>query len=283
MVDLMQRLKGRVAQPGMHLAYPARTETRREQVLNKARKILTHAVFRSILLCSKPISVSDKPAIVFAPHQDDETFGCGGLIALKREKGTRVKVVILTDGAAAAKASKAASREQIIQTRNEEVLAATATLGVEAEDVEFFLYPDGGLGLLSDIDHDQAVERIATLLKEFQPGEVYVTHRHDMHTDHEAAYQMVTEAILRSRVTADVLQYPIWLVWLSGLGRRLRWRDLAGAVVLPIHSVSDKKREAIGAFRSQLGALPSGSVDRFYSQQELFFATKISAHKEPAS
>lgn len=283
MVGLKQQLKGRGAQPGMQLTYPSRTETRREQVLNRARKVFSHAVFRSIMLCSKPISASEKPAIVFAPHQDDETFGCGGLIALKREQGTRVKVVILTDGAAGSKASGAASRERITQIRNEEVLAATATLGVEAEDVEFLPYPDGGLGLLLDIDRAQAVERIAALLEEFQPGEVYVTHRHDMHDDHEAAYQMVIDAILRSRITVDLLQYPIWLVWFSGLGRRLRWRDLAGAVVLPIHSVSDRKREAISAFRSQLKALPSGSVERFYSQYELFFATKISALEKPAA
>ncbi len=36
--------------------------------------------------------------IVFAPHQDDETLGCGALIAHKRNDGQPVHVVFLTDG-----------------------------------------------------------------------------------------------------------------------------------------------------------------------------------------
>ena len=278
MVRLDAQSKESGTQHGMQAAHPSRTETRRDRALNKARKLFSHAVFRVVTLCSKPMIVSTKSAIVFAPHQDDETFGCGGLIALKREQGVRVKVVILTDGAAGSdRASGAAGRERITRTRNEEVVTATAILGLGRDDVEFFSYPDGGLGLLSDIDRAQAVDRIASLLVEFQPGEVYVTHRHDMHKDHEAAYLIVADAVLRSRITVDVLQYPIWLVWFSGLGRRLHWRDLTGGLVLPIDRVSDRKRAAINAFRSQLEALPSGSVDRFFSHYELFFATQISA------
>ena len=37
-------------------------------------------------------------AIVFSPHQDDETLGCGGTIARKKEAGAEVKVVFMTDG-----------------------------------------------------------------------------------------------------------------------------------------------------------------------------------------
>ena len=38
------------------------------------------------------------PAIVFAPHPDDETLGCGGTILKKRSLGAPVEVVFLTDG-----------------------------------------------------------------------------------------------------------------------------------------------------------------------------------------
>jgi LmbE family N-acetylglucosaminyl deacetylase len=127
-----------------------------------------------------------KSAIVFAPHQDDETFGCGGLIALKRERGIPVKVVILTDGAACfGDAATDADRERITRLRNEEVVAATVALGLPPENLEFLSYPDGGLDSLSDVERTQAVDSIATLLEAFQPEEVYVTHRHDRHSDHE--------------------------------------------------------------------------------------------------
>ena len=37
--------------------------------------------------------------LVFAPHADDEVFGCGGLLAYLAERGGAIRIVILTDGA----------------------------------------------------------------------------------------------------------------------------------------------------------------------------------------
>ena len=48
-----------------------------------------------------PYHASDltgKRVLVFAPHPDDETIGCGGSLALHAKAGDPVKVVILTDG-----------------------------------------------------------------------------------------------------------------------------------------------------------------------------------------
>ena len=39
-----------------------------------------------------------RPALVFAPHQDDETLGCGGTILKKRAAGAEVGLVFLADG-----------------------------------------------------------------------------------------------------------------------------------------------------------------------------------------
>ena len=36
--------------------------------------------------------------IVFAPHSDDETLACGGMLALAARNGARVRVVLLTNG-----------------------------------------------------------------------------------------------------------------------------------------------------------------------------------------
>ena len=38
--------------------------------------------------------------LILAPHADDESLGCGGLIAACCERGQQPIVVILTDGAA---------------------------------------------------------------------------------------------------------------------------------------------------------------------------------------
>ena len=42
-----------------------------------------------------------RSTLVLAPHPDDETLACGATILHKRARGTRVHIVIATDGAAA--------------------------------------------------------------------------------------------------------------------------------------------------------------------------------------
>jgi LmbE family N-acetylglucosaminyl deacetylase len=39
------------------------------------------------------------PLLVFAPHQDDETIGAGGVLLLARDHGAKTSVVFVTDGA----------------------------------------------------------------------------------------------------------------------------------------------------------------------------------------
>ena len=39
-----------------------------------------------------------KRIIVFAPHPDDETFGCGGVMAKRNSERYNVNIVVLTDG-----------------------------------------------------------------------------------------------------------------------------------------------------------------------------------------
>lgn len=38
--------------------------------------------------------------LVLAPHPDDETLGCGGLLARAADQGLRPRVAFLTNGAA---------------------------------------------------------------------------------------------------------------------------------------------------------------------------------------
>src|SRR5215831_15255807 len=41
-----------------------------------------------------------QPAVVVAPHPDDETLGCGGTVVIKKQLGATVRVLMMTDGAA---------------------------------------------------------------------------------------------------------------------------------------------------------------------------------------
>ena len=49
-----------------------------------------------------PGVVAARSVLVVAPHFDDETLGCGGLLAQLAAAGAVIRVLYLTDGAAAA-------------------------------------------------------------------------------------------------------------------------------------------------------------------------------------
>jgi LmbE family N-acetylglucosaminyl deacetylase len=233
-------------------------------------------LLRIILAFSgKPMTLTEESAIVFAPHPDDETLGCGGLIALKRARGVPVHVVFLTDGRNAH--AEALSNEAVVVERRQEALAALAVLGVAPEAVQFLDAPDGGLGDLPGAVRTRFVGRLAGLIQAAKPGEVFVTHRKDRHRDHEAAYDLVWDALALAGASPTVYEYPIWIFWrmplLFGLG--LKCREMAGARRLSIEAVRDKKARAISAHRSQLSEaiLPSGFLRRFSRPEELYFRT----------
>src|SRR5438067_976178 len=69
-----------------------------EGIRLRLRAIHADAFLLFARIKSRPLSLTSDSIMVIAPHQDDETFGCGGLIALQREGGATVKVVFLTDG-----------------------------------------------------------------------------------------------------------------------------------------------------------------------------------------
>jgi LmbE family N-acetylglucosaminyl deacetylase len=222
---------------------------------------------------SRPTLLTTKPALLIAPHHDDETFGCGGLIALKRDAGTPVKIVIVTDGRQSHGAVPGTDVEQLVQTRKREALNAINILGVATEDVHFLDLPDQGLQRLDESQRNQAVARLADLLKTFRPQELYVNHRTDRHPDHEATYRLVELAIGESGVPVDVFQYPIWLIWKGPCRRSLRPTDLAGALRLDVRAAQDRKDKAITLYASQLPVLPKGFVEQFQQGYEIFFPT----------
>ena len=242
----------------------------------------TDLLYRWVIYCrSRPISVTAKTAIVFAPHPDDETLGCGGLIALKREQGTPVSVVFLTDGRNAHADPLAA--DAVATARRQEALAALAVLGVAPQAVHFLDAPDGTLGDLSEETEAGVVAHLCGLLQSLRPEEAYLPHRKDRHRDHEAAFCLIQDAISQTGVTMDVFEYPIWLFWRMPLLFGLGWKrqEIAGAVKISIETVRAKKAAALAAHRSQLAEaiLPAGFLRRFFQPHELFFQREPSRER----
>ena len=77
--------------------------------------------------------LEDRPFIVVAPHPDDESLACGGLIADAYGQGLRGKVVIVSDGAGSHPNSKAYPSDRLTALREEEAKRAGVELGLKPD------------------------------------------------------------------------------------------------------------------------------------------------------
>ena len=81
-------------------------------------------------------------ALILAPHPDDESLGCGGLIAACCQAGKPPIVAILTDGGMSHPGSKAYHRERLVRVREAEACDAASILGLPQDRLIFLREPD---------------------------------------------------------------------------------------------------------------------------------------------
>lgn len=175
--------------------------------------------------------------LVFAPHPDDESLGCAGIIRHARSLGAAVRVVIATNGDGFRVAAERQFRRLDLDNRDyaafgrlrqSESRAAMRNLGVERDDVTFLGYPDGSLmrlwetawstgsattsrftnssRVLGPVGYrvgaaycgQNVLDDMTAILREFRPTHVLVTHPSDDHVDHTALSAFVTLAVRRT-------------------------------------------------------------------------------------
>ncbi|MCF8120602.1 MAG: PIG-L family deacetylase [Deltaproteobacteria bacterium] len=196
----------------------------------------------------QPTDPTGKRALVLAPHPDDETFGCGGTLALHANAGDPVKVVFLTNGGAG-EASGKTDKSQYVRLRREEARKACACLGVP--HLEFWPYEDRCLA-----GSRGALGRMMDLLEDFRPEIVYVPSPLEFHPDHRAVCVLFCDALCHYASDVDVAFYE--------LGQPVRVNRL-----VDITGVSAQKAQAVAAYGSQLRERAYGDIsvalDRYRS------------------
>ncbi len=149
------------------------------------------------------ISDLGRPAVVFAPHPDDETLGCGGTIIRKLAQGAKVEVVFLTDGT---RSHDLIPASELGRLRRAEALKACGALGLDESQVRFLGLEDG---LLAEQEAD-AFARVSAVLKDSGTEEVFVTHRNEPSADHATTNRLVRRAVQQLGRPMAVWEYPIW-------------------------------------------------------------------------
>ena len=195
--------------------------------------------------------------LIIAPHPDDEVLSAGGVIAtaLKSHISSNIRVIVATNGDASyVSAFMHGSHNlgknnfrSLAALRQQESQNAIAILGLSAEQVRFWGFPDRGLAMLwqsqkkaqhpyysptTGFDHsaqalnspilsytcDNLLELFHKELREFCPTSIILPHPQDAHSDHKALAEFTLIAV-RHYLTQTYFQIPMLLtyrIWLQG-------------------------------------------------------------------
>lgn len=129
---------------------------------------------------------------MLSPHQDDETIGCGLLMAEKANRGIPVAVAVATDGSEGWYApTPRPAPHRIAEIRRREWHCALDLLAVPRADRFEFGFPDGQL-----TEHEsELADRIGDLVRRVRPSQVFVTRSGDPHPDHRTLARAAGHAV----------------------------------------------------------------------------------------
>ena len=135
--------------------------------------------------------------LVFAPHPDDESLGCGGTLA-QLAALCPVKVVLITDGSGAGGLPDGSAA-----VRQAEMAAALIVLGVP--EMECLNQPDGFF-----TDSAAFRRQVQKILAQFQPDWIFLPSPLDYHRDHVRIAASLVPLCQGAASVQKLLFYEVW-------------------------------------------------------------------------
>lgn len=136
------------------------------------RKVLFVILALACVVVSAQDRIEDwrgKRVLVFTPHPDDDTWGCGGTLTLLAKNGNQIKIVIYTnDDKGSFDLTMTSERLAVIRKAEEE--AAVEALGIPKSNISWMGYHDGELEYANPRD---LVERTTAIIREFRPDVLF--------------------------------------------------------------------------------------------------------------
>jgi LmbE family N-acetylglucosaminyl deacetylase len=224
-----------------------------------------HQTWRNLKVGSLDEIIGGGTCLILAPHPDDESLGCGGLIAACVAAGRAPIIVVLTDGTGSHPNSRAYPPERLRAVRADEVRSAVGHLGLSPDRLVFLDERDTAAPR-DGARFSAVVAKLAELVAS-EPActAILSTWQYDPHCDHEAA------ALIAAKVAAVMnvrhIAYPVW-GWTLPADATIRaspkhgWR-------LDIRRFLPAKRAAIRAHQSQYGNLITDDPTGFHLPSEL--------------
>jgi len=166
----------------------------------------------------------DDRILVVAPHPDDETIGCGALIAMY---GHQIDILLITDGYQGH--GEGISDAECIEIRNREIEKVGEMAGIA--NLYCLLLPDGD---------SYAHRRVITEFDYSPYNKVFLPNRLEEHVDHRVANTTVRKALRKQNVNSDVYEYEVWTTLLFP------------NVFLDYSDSAMQKKELLSCYESQL-------------------------------
>ena len=194
-------------------------------------------------------------------HPDDESFRCGGTLALLARRGIRVQLLTATRGEAGSRGDPPLCRaHELAAMRERELRNACTALGIEPP--RFLEYLDG---TLADVDEEEATAQVTAIIQEVQP-QVLLTWPPDGlsgHPDHVAVSRWTSLAFERTAALgpdAPVALYhlavPRWVAKALGRSHLHDVPDEQVTLTVDVTPVWEQKLAAIRCHRTQMGGSP---------------------------
>ena len=175
--------------------------------------------------------------IVFAPHPDDEVFGCGGAITLHVQAGHAVHVILLTSGEFG---SPEGSGADYARARLNESAQAARLMGLPAPTC-------WGLADRGVIYDEILIQRMVHAIDEKRADVIYAPSPWELHPDHRAASMGALEAVRRSEGEKTLYLYEVSA-------------PLRPNVLIDVTAVWGLKQQAMREFSSQEEKRPYASL-----------------------
>lgn len=183
-----------------------------------------------------PLDLSQmEKVLVFVPHPDDETIGCGGLLAKLSDLRVPVHLVLASDASGAGGLPEGAGEQRI-----EEFRQALDHLG-GAFTKEYWRLPDGALDSAPDLPR-----RIYQIMQSYLPTTVLAPWLRDLHPDHAVLGKRVLDIANGADDYGYLTEQPRQVIFYEV------WSPLPATHILSVTDVWSRKIEALSSHKTAL-------------------------------
>ena len=187
-----------------------------------------------------------RTVLVVAPHPDDESLGCGGVLLKHENDGDEIHWLIMSK-----MSEKSGFNTSEIKSRQIEIHKVAQRYNFKS--VSQMNFPPAKLDTLAMGD---LIEAIVRVVKEVQPETVYTAYRNDAHTDHQLVFDavMASTKTFRFPFVKEVLAYET--ISETDFGYKPEDGGFRPNVFVDISQYLAGKLEILSIFESEMGKFP---------------------------